>query len=120
MSGVTEDGSYVTDEFVSYVRPLIQGDVSPVNGRRYTASSLPSVVKSRRYQNRPDVTGRTPAKKAGMSSRFLFAQTARQADMSARPAGGWRNIRGSSTFLIPIYRFFGCNILQWAIPVSYT
>ena len=23
-------GSYVTDEFVSYVRPLIQGDVSPV------------------------------------------------------------------------------------------
>ena len=27
---VTEDGSYVTDEFVSYVRPLIQGDVSPV------------------------------------------------------------------------------------------
>ena len=27
---VNEDGSYVTDEFVSYVRPLIQGDVSPV------------------------------------------------------------------------------------------
>ena len=27
---VTEDGSYVTDDFVSYVRPLIQGDVSPV------------------------------------------------------------------------------------------
>ena len=27
---VTEDGSYVTDEFVNYVRPLIQGDVSPV------------------------------------------------------------------------------------------
>ena len=27
---VTEDGSYVTNEFISYVRPLIQGDVSPV------------------------------------------------------------------------------------------
>ena len=27
---VNKDGSYVTDEFVSYVRPLIQGDVSPV------------------------------------------------------------------------------------------
>ena len=27
---VNEDGSYVTDEFVNYVRPLIQGDVSPV------------------------------------------------------------------------------------------
>ena len=27
---ITEDGTYVTDEFVSYVRPLIQGDVSPV------------------------------------------------------------------------------------------
>ncbi len=27
---VNEDGSYVTDEFISYVRPLIQGDVSPV------------------------------------------------------------------------------------------
>lgn len=27
---VTEDGKYVTGEFISYVRPLIQGDVSPV------------------------------------------------------------------------------------------
>lgn len=27
---VTEDDSYVTDEFLNYVRPLIQGDVSPV------------------------------------------------------------------------------------------
>ena len=27
---VNEDGSYVTDEFINYVRPLIQGDVSPV------------------------------------------------------------------------------------------
>lgn len=27
---VNEDGDYVTDEFVNYVRPLIQGDVSPV------------------------------------------------------------------------------------------
>lgn len=27
---VTKDGTYVTDEFVSYVKPLIQGDVSPV------------------------------------------------------------------------------------------
>ncbi len=27
---VNEDGTYVTDEFVAYVRPLIQGDVSPV------------------------------------------------------------------------------------------
>lgn len=27
---VTEDGSYVTDDFVTYVRPLIQGDVSPI------------------------------------------------------------------------------------------
>ena len=27
---VNEDGTYVTGEFVSYVRPLIQGDVSPV------------------------------------------------------------------------------------------
>ena len=27
---VTEDGTYVTGEFISYVRPLIQGDVSPV------------------------------------------------------------------------------------------
>ncbi|MCI8639684.1 MAG: 6-phosphofructokinase [Coprococcus sp.] len=27
---VTEDGTYVTDEFVTYVKPLIQGDVSPV------------------------------------------------------------------------------------------
>ena len=26
----TEDGTYVTGEFISYVRPLIQGDVSPV------------------------------------------------------------------------------------------
>lgn len=29
-SWVTEDGTYVTDEFVTYVKPLIQGDVSPV------------------------------------------------------------------------------------------
>ena len=27
---ITKDGTYVTDEFISYVRPLIQGDVSPV------------------------------------------------------------------------------------------
>lgn len=27
---VNEEGTYVTDEFVAYVRPLIQGDVSPV------------------------------------------------------------------------------------------
>lgn len=27
---VTRDGTYVTSEFISYVRPLIQGDVSPV------------------------------------------------------------------------------------------
>ena len=27
---VYEEGTYVTDEFVTYVRPLIQGDVSPV------------------------------------------------------------------------------------------
>ena len=27
---VTPDGTYVTNEFISYVRPLIQGDVSPV------------------------------------------------------------------------------------------
>ena len=27
---VTSDGTYVTSEFISYVRPLIQGDVSPV------------------------------------------------------------------------------------------
>ncbi len=27
---ITKDGSYVTEEFVSYVEPLIQGDVSPV------------------------------------------------------------------------------------------
>ena len=27
---VTPDGTYVTSEFISYVRPLIQGDVSPV------------------------------------------------------------------------------------------
>ena len=27
---VTEDGTYVTGEFISYVRPFIQGDVSPV------------------------------------------------------------------------------------------
>ncbi|WP_367569176.1 6-phosphofructokinase [Lacrimispora sp.] len=29
-SWVNEDGNYVTDAFVNYVRPLIQGDVSPV------------------------------------------------------------------------------------------
>ena len=34
---VTEDGSYVTDDFVSYVRPLIQGDVSPVTRVTSTA-----------------------------------------------------------------------------------
>ena len=27
---VNEDGTYVTDEFVAYVKPLIQGDVSPI------------------------------------------------------------------------------------------
>ncbi len=27
---VNEDGDYITEDFVSYVRPLIQGDVSPV------------------------------------------------------------------------------------------
>lgn len=27
---VNEDGTYVTDEFIAYVKPLIQGDVSPV------------------------------------------------------------------------------------------
>ncbi len=27
---ITEDGTYVTDEFISYVKPLIQGDVAPV------------------------------------------------------------------------------------------
>lgn len=27
---ITEDGTYVTEEFIGYVRPLIQGDVSPV------------------------------------------------------------------------------------------
>lgn len=27
---VNEEGTYVTSEFISYVRPLIQGDVSPV------------------------------------------------------------------------------------------
>lgn len=29
-SWVNEDGDYITEDFVSYVRPLIQGDVSPV------------------------------------------------------------------------------------------
>lgn len=27
---INKDGTYVTDEFITYVRPLIQGDVSPV------------------------------------------------------------------------------------------
>ena len=27
---VNKEGTYVTDEFITYVRPLIQGDVSPV------------------------------------------------------------------------------------------
>ena len=27
---VNEEGTYVTDEFVTYVKPLIQGDVAPV------------------------------------------------------------------------------------------
>jgi len=27
---INEDGTYVTEEFINYVRPLIQGDVSPV------------------------------------------------------------------------------------------
>ena len=27
---VNEEGTYVTDEFITYVRPLIQGDVSPI------------------------------------------------------------------------------------------
>ena len=27
---VTEDGTYVTDEFIYYVRPLIQGDVASI------------------------------------------------------------------------------------------
>ena len=27
---ITEDGTYVTDEFITYVRPLIQGEVPPV------------------------------------------------------------------------------------------
>ena len=27
---VTKDGTYVTDDFITYVKPLIQGDVSPV------------------------------------------------------------------------------------------
>ena len=27
---VNEEGTYVTEDFVTYVRPLIQGDVSPV------------------------------------------------------------------------------------------
>lgn len=27
---INKDGTYVTDEFISYVKPLIQGDVSPV------------------------------------------------------------------------------------------
>ena len=29
-SWVNEEGDYVTEDFISYVRPLIQGDVSPV------------------------------------------------------------------------------------------
>lgn len=29
-SWVNEEGTYVTDDFLSYVRPLVQGDVSPV------------------------------------------------------------------------------------------
>ena len=29
-SWVNKEGTYVTNEFISYVRPLIQGDVSPV------------------------------------------------------------------------------------------
>lgn len=27
---ITKDGSYITDDFITYVRPLIQGDVSPI------------------------------------------------------------------------------------------
>ena len=27
---ISKDGSYITDEFISYVRPLIQGDVQPI------------------------------------------------------------------------------------------
>ena len=27
---ITEDGTYVTNEFITYVRPLIQGDVAPI------------------------------------------------------------------------------------------
>ena len=27
---ITKDGTYVTNEFIGYVRPLIQGDVSPI------------------------------------------------------------------------------------------
>ena len=27
---ITEDGTYVTNDFITYVRPLIQGDVSPI------------------------------------------------------------------------------------------
>ena len=27
---ISKDGSYITDDFITYVRPLIQGDVSPI------------------------------------------------------------------------------------------
>jgi 6-phosphofructokinase 1 len=27
---VTKEGTYVTNEFITYVRPLIQGDVAPI------------------------------------------------------------------------------------------
>ncbi len=37
---ITKDGTYVTEEFIDYVRPLIQGDSPVRHGRRHPTPPL--------------------------------------------------------------------------------
>ena len=66
---INKDGDYVTDEFIAYVRPLIQGDVAPfmVNGipRHLYAPKELSLLRS--DKKKTDVHGgekKKPAEKA--------------------------------------------------------
>ena len=46
---ITEDGTYVTKEFITYVEPLIQGDVSPIMVNGIPRHLLPPKELYKRY-----------------------------------------------------------------------
>ena len=69
---ISEDGTYVSDEFVSYVRPLIQGDMAP-----FMVDGIPRHLYAPTELNRAHQVARKPAAASKVKKSTARAKTAK-------------------------------------------